>query len=149
MRWRVIVWVVGSHAAAERFLCQVASARFDQIRIKLSSCSNAEDAVGHSVPDVRGIHVRHVDGIERIGDRQDSGSEGDVGSTQPVGITCSVPSLMVMGDQHGGLSEKPEGGEQFRSDPRVTLDGGIHSGVPACGFSKEPRRKSEKADVVK
>ena len=88
----------------------------------MSAGRDAKDP--ESYPSAQGLlgNIGNVNGIERIGDRQDSGAERDVGASDSVGIPRSIPAFMVMGDQDGCLLEEGKRFKERCADARVILD---------------------------
>ena len=70
-----------------------------------------------------------MDGVKRIGDRQDSGSQRNVGSSDTVGVARSIPPFVMMGDENRGVLHEHKGLEQIGSEPGMMLNGDIGLGL--------------------
>ena len=94
----------------------------DKLRIKLSAGRDAKDSESDSIAQGLLRNIGNVNGVECIGDRQDSGAARDVRASDSVGITRSIPAFMVMGDQDGCLLEEGKRFKESCADARVILD---------------------------
>src|SRR5262245_509661 len=136
--------------SVSRFVfCQAVTAQFDQVGIELCSGSDFEDSVSYAVSCLLIDCVRYLDGVECVGNRENSCLERNECSAYPIGIPKSIPSFVVMCDNHRSFPEKTEGFKPLRSDSWMTLDRGIRLGVDISMLTGNLRGKRQEADVVK
>jgi len=97
----------------------------DKVRIELGPCSDGEYTVGRSVTCVLIDHPRDLDGIECVGDREDTSFDWNEDSSYPVRVSRPVPAFVVVCDDDRGSSQKLVRLKPFGTHSRVGLAGNI------------------------
>ena len=105
-----------------------------------SECDGVSGNVARDVGD--------TDGIEGVGDREDSRSKGDESPPDAVWVARSVPSLMVVGYENGRFPEEEERFEQRGTKPRVILHGDIGFWIELVRSDGQLAREHQEPDIV-
>jgi hypothetical protein len=90
-----------------------------QLGIELCAGSDSEYAMGDSRPRFRIGDAWHLNGVERVRNRKDSCLERDERSSYAIWVSRSIPSFMVMCNDHRRVSEKSVRLKSLGSDSRM------------------------------
>ena len=93
-------------------------------------------------------HVGDSDGIEGVGDCEDSRAQWDEGPSDAVGVARSVPSLVMMGDENRGFLQEEKRLKQVGSEPGMVLNRDLGFRVKDVVVCDPVRWEHQDADVV-
>ena len=116
--------------------------------IELCSSSDGENAVGRTVPRVLIDRSRNVNGVECVSNREDTGLDWNKGASYPVRVSCSIPSLMVVGDDNRGASQKAVRLKAFSAHSWMRLAAGIGLNVETSCLRNQIEGQGQQPDVV-
>lgn len=81
----------------------------DERRVELGAGCDPNHSQGNMVSKIIFGNIGYPDGIEGVGDRQDSGAQRDISSSDTVGVAGSIPSLVMMGDEDRRVLQEGKG----------------------------------------
>jgi hypothetical protein len=124
-------------------------ADLDKVRIELCPGSDDEYAIGGFLTFDVIAHSRHLNGIDCVCNREDPGFKRYEGASDPVGVSRSIPSLVVMGDDDRGLVKESVWLKRFGAQSRMGLPSGISLNIEASGVRNKCGGQSQQTNVVK
>ncbi len=123
--------------------------RLDDLRIELRAVLG-EDLVGRMLP-IEGAPIRAVAGhrVERIGQREDAGTQRDFLTFEPARVSAAVPTLVVRPDDlHTFALQEPDPGQNLYADRGMQFDQAAFVRVERTRFVQHRIRDPDLAHVV-
>ena len=121
---------------------------FDDLGIELRAGAAADFFAG--VRERKGFAIGAVadHGVERVGDSENTGPEGDLIALEAAGIAGAVVELLVSEDDFGGIAEERDADEHVVADFAVFAHDLLFVVCKGTGFAENAIGDGHLADVV-